>query len=223
MIHLSLAMLIALVSFAGGAAAVLIISRLKSPAAASTAAPATRGANAPISGSAELPAEQSLELHLIFNVLNRVVMALHADERIQDGVAEMAAYLRAWHELQRKPGQTALVQQLSAYWRLSRWLHGQSSDALHIEAHTPDLSSRTLNQIACDLTQVMRDLEGCPKADSSIRLGVETSPSGQRLVTAHVAVSGPAQSAHPALVDLTRGWKSDGRQLNVRLEWPAVG
>ena len=42
-----------------------------------------------------------------------------------------ADYLRAVHELQRQPSQGALVQQLSAYWRLSRWLHGQASEFLN--------------------------------------------------------------------------------------------
>lgn len=210
-----MALTVGLVSFAGGFACASLLGRRRAggPAAADPAATAAEAAPADVAGSGLL-----LELHLVMNVLNRVVMALNANEHVQDGVAEMADYLRASHELQRRPGQNALVNQVSSYWRLSRWLHGRRSDALHLDAQVPDLAPQALYRLCEALTRVLRELEGSPSADVSIRITPDDRAGAGRFAVAQVTVAGVPEGVQATLAASPRGWSRSALQLGTRLE-----
>lgn len=187
--------------------------RLASAAAQVPAAAVASGAQAPTSPSADPAAagsaQASMELHLVLNVMNRVVMGMQHDEHLQDGVSYIADYLRAVHELQRQPSQGALVQQLSAYWRLSRWLHGQASDALHVDAQVPGLSGVQLARCSAVLIRAIRDLETCPRADASMRIAMSGAPG----IALQVTVAGLPAAAQAQLMSSGRDWRQAGTAL----------
>ncbi len=160
-------------------------------------------------GADAAPAQASMELHLVLNVMNRVIMGMQHDEHLQDGVTYIADYLRAVHELQRQPSQNALVQQLSAYWRLSRWLHGQASDALHVDAQAPGLSAAQLARCNAVLIRAIRDLEACPRADAAMRM----ASAGGAGVSLQVNVAGLSAAAQAQLLGGGREWRQSGTAL----------
>lgn len=112
----------------------------------------------------------SLELHLVLNVMNRVVMGLQHDEQLQDGVSHLADYLRSVHEMQRNPSQHTLVQQVTCYWQMSRWVHGQPSDSLHMDLQLPGMSPTLLAKCGTELVRLIRQLESCSRAEAAVRI-----------------------------------------------------
>lgn len=207
MINALLILGVGLMSFAGGLAAAVLYARK-----ASTVAPSP--GPTPASGATPGP----LEMHLVLNVLNRVVMALSTNERAQDGVADLADYLRAADELRRRPSQATLVQQASSYWQLSRWLHGQPSDALQIDAQLPELPAAALARLCQELTEVIRDLEGSRQADMSARVTLEDGPRGTRRAVIQVTVAGLPEPVVARLIASPRGWTRKALQLGRRVD-----
>lgn len=196
-----------LMSFVGGLAAALLYARKANPAAASPS---------PVPALEATPA--TLEMHLVLNVLNRVVMALGTNERAQDGVADLADYLRAADELRRRPSQATMVQQVSSYWQLSRWLHGQPSDSLQIDAQLPELPGRALARLCQELTEVIRDLEGSRQADASARVtAVDANPATRQAVV-QVTVAGLPEPVMARLLASSRGWTRKAQQLSRRVD-----
>lgn len=198
---------VGLMSFVGGLAAALLYARKANPAAASPS---------PVPALEATPA--TLEMHLVLNVLNRVVMALGTNERAQDGVADLADYLRAADELRRRPSQATMVQQVSSYWQLSRWLHGQPSDSLQIDAQLPELPGRALARLCQELTEVIRDLEGSRQADASARVtAVDANPATRQAVV-QVTVAGLPEPVMARLLASSRGWTRKAQQLSRRVD-----
>lgn len=198
---------VGLMSFVGGLAAALLYARKANPAAASPS---------PVPALEATPA--TLEMHLVLNVLNRVVMALGTNERAQDGVADLADYLRAADELRRRPSQATMVQQVSSYWQLSRWLHGQPSDSLQIDAQLPELPGRALARLCQELTEVIRDMEGSRQADASARVtAVDANPATRQAVV-QVTVAGLPEPVMARLLASSRGWTRKAQQLSRRVD-----
>lgn len=201
MINTLACLLFGIVGFAAGVAAAMLRAQARS------AQPAPPADEAPPS---------TLELHLVLNALNRVVLALGADERTQDGVADLADYLRASDELRRRPSLEAMVQAVSGYWRMSRWIHGHPDDSLHMDAQASDLTPATLARLCVELTQVVRDLESCPRANVSVRVTLDES--GPRKAVIHVAAAGVPEAQRLQLAASSRGWSRSAAQLSLRLE-----
>lgn len=139
------------------------------PPAPPSALPAPSPVAAVPPGSAS-PMHASLELHLVLNVMNRVVMGLQHDEQLQDGVSLLADYLRAVHEMQRNPSQHTFVQQATCYWQMSRWVHGQPSDSLHMDLQLPGMSPALLAKCGAELVRLIRQLESCSRAEAAVRI-----------------------------------------------------
>lgn len=198
---------VGLMSFVGGLAAALLYARKATPAAASPS---------PVPAIEATPA--TLEMHLVLNVLNRVVMALGTNERAQDGVADLADYLRAADELRRRPSQATMVQQVSSYWQLSRWLHGQPSDSLQIDAQLPELPGRALARLCQELTEVIRDLEGSRQADASARVTAEDTNPATRQAVVQLTVAGVPEPVMARLLASPRGWTRKAQQLSRRVD-----
>lgn len=190
-------LLAGLVGFAVGAAAVMWIRRPR-PAPVTAAPPAS-----------------TLELHLVLNALNRVVLALGSDERAQDGMADLADYLRASDELRRRPALEPMLEAVSSYWRMSRWIHGRGSDALHLDAQLTDVSPDTLSHLCVALTQAVRDLEACPQAHMSARVMLE-GEADARLAVIQIAVAGVPAAQQAQLAASPRGWQRSATQLSLR-------
>lgn len=164
----------------------------------------------------------TLELHLVLNALNRVVLALGPDERTQDGVADLADYLRASDELRRRPSLNAMLQAVSSYWRMSRWIHGRPSDSLHIDSQTPELSPATLDRLCIELTQSIRDLESSPQANVSARLTMDETAGAGRIAVIQIAVAGVPEPHQLNLAASSRGWNRSAAQLSLRQEVDAT-
>ena len=196
-------LLTGLIGFTSGLVAMLLWVR---------AQPRTAGA------PAEATPASTLELHLVLNALNRVVLALGTDERTQDGVADLADYLRASDELRRRPSQEAMLQAVSSYWRMSRWIHGRPTDSLHLDAQAPDLSPGTLARVCVELTQAVRDLESCPQANVSARVTLEDASGAGRRAVVQVAVAGVPEAQQVHLASSSRGWSRSAAQLSLRQE-----
>ncbi|RTL41580.1 MAG: hypothetical protein EKK53_13420 [Burkholderiales bacterium] len=190
-------LLVGLLGFAAGAAAMLFWKSSR-----------------PVPTAPAMPSS-TLELHLVLNALNRVVLALGADERAQDGVADLADYLRSSDELRRRPRPEAMLEAVSSYWRMSRWLHGRPTDSLHLDAQLADASPATLSQICIELTQAIRDLESCPQANVSARVGLE-GEANARTALIQIAVAGVAPAQQAQLASLPRGWSRSAAQLSLR-------
>lgn len=208
---------VALLSFVGGAAAAWLLRR-QPPAAA--AAPI-----APVPGTPPASAGAPLEMHLVLNVLNRVVMALGANEQAQEGVAELADYLRAADDMRRRPGPASMVRQSTAYWRLSRWLHGQPADLLRIEpeAALQGLPAAALAEACRELTDLIRELEPARRVDLVARLALEgRGPASLRLVI-QVSATGVDEAIQRRLGASPGRWTLDTGQLSRRLELPTTG
>lgn len=199
MINTLACLLVGILGFAAGAAAALLWKR-------SQAAP-------PV----DTTPSSTLELHLVLNALNRVVLALGSDERAQDGVADLADYLRASDELRRRPRLEPLLEAVSSYWRMSRWIHGRTSDALHLDAQLPEVSPATLAHLCVALTQAIRDLEACPQADLSARLTLEDAAQG-RVAVIQLVVAGVPAAQQTQLTGSARGWTRSAAQLSLRQE-----
>lgn len=197
MINTLVCLLVGILGFAAGAAAVLLWRRT------------------PAAPPPDTSPSSTLELHLVLNALNRVVLALGTDERAQDGVADLADYLRASDELRRRPRLEALLEAVSSYWRMSRWIHGRASDALHLDAQLPEASPATLAHVCVALTQAIRDLEACPQADLSARLTLEGAADG-RVVVIQLAVAGVPPAQQTQLTASNRGWNRSAAQLSLR-------
>lgn len=199
MINTLACLLIGLIGFAAGVAGARLWARSR-----------TEPATDPTPSS-------TLELHLVLNALNRVVLALVTDEQAQDGVADLADYLRASDELRRRPSLEAMLQAVSSYWRMSRWIHGRPTDSLHIDAQAPDLTPATLARVCVELTQAVRDLEACPQANVSARVTLEQPASG-RIAIIQIAVAGVPEAQQIQLATSPRGWSRSAAQLSLRQE-----
>lgn len=199
MINPLVSLLVGLIGFAAGAAAVMLWKR---PAPSFTP---------------DAPPASTLELHLVLNALNRVVLALGTDERAQDGVADLADYLRASDELRRRPALEPMLEAVSSYWRMSRWIHGRASDSLHLDAQLGEVSPATLSRLCVELTQAIRDLEGCPQANVSARVTLEGTATG-RMAVIQMTVAGVPQAQQTNLTTTARGWQRSAAQLSLRQE-----
>lgn len=191
-------LLVGILGFAAGAAAMLLWKSSRTAAAPGAMPPST------------------LELHLVLNALNRVVLALGTDERAQDGVADLADYLRASDELRRRPRPDAMLEAVSSYWRMSRWIHGRPTDSLHLDAQLADASPTTLSLLCVEMTQAIRDLESCPQANLSARITLD-GEGQQRTAVIQLAVAGVAPAQQTQLASSPRGWSRSATQLSLRL------
>lgn len=192
-------LLAGLIGFAAGAAAMMLWKR------------------SPASPAPCLPPASTLELHLVLNALNRVVLALGTDERAQDGVADLADYLRASDELRRRPAVEPMLEAVSSYWRMSRWIHGRASDSLHLDARLGEVSPATLGHLCVELTQAIRDLEACPQANVSARVTLEGAAAA-RVAVIQMAVDGVPAAQQTGLASSARGWQRSAAQLSLRQE-----
>lgn len=221
MTHTLLTLAIGLLAFIAGMAVARLFLRPGGAAVAAAsepAAPATNNASDVDAGGGA-----PVEMHLVLNVLNRVVMSLNTNEHAQDGVADLADYLRAADEMRRRPSQDALVRQVNAYWQLSRWLHGQHTDALRIDAQVPGLPTSTLARLCRELTDTIRDLEPARQADLSARVGIDATGPGGRRAVIHAVASSVTEAVQARLEASPRGWSRTAQQLSRRVDFPIDG
>lgn len=162
--------------------------------------------------------ELGLEMHLVLNVLNRVVMALNDNESTQDGVADLADYLRAAADLQRRPSQGSLVKAVTSYWRLNRWVHGHRGDALHFDAQAPGMPPEKFIQCGAALTQLIRDLEPIRRLDVSMRLTAARAGSAAGGATVVVTVANLSSSGEPVLERTGRRWDREEDKWSLQLD-----
>ncbi len=74
-----------------------------------------------------------LDVHLCLNALSRLCIALSEDERAQDGVEALGAYVVASHKATQSAASARLRETqnaVDAHWRLNCWLRGERAPAL---------------------------------------------------------------------------------------------
>lgn len=224
MTHHLLTLAVGLIAFIGGMAVARLLARSRAAASVPPLQPAASAApTPPRAGDVDAGGGAPVEMHLVLNVLNRIVMALNANEHAQDGVADLADYLRAVDEMRRRPSQEALTRQVNAYWQLSRWLHGQPTDAFRLDAQLPGMPAMTLARLCRELTETIRDLEPARQADLAARLAIDDAGPGGRQVVVHAVAANVAEAVQVRLQGSPRGWSRSGQQLSRRVDFPADG
>lgn len=218
MTHNLLTLVIGLLAFIAGMAVSRLFLRPRQAAVAASRQPAAPAANS--ASDVDAGGGAPVEMHLVLNVLNRVVMSLNTNEHAQDGVADLADYLRAADEMRRRPSQDALTRQVNAYWQLSRWLHGQRSDALRIDTQVAGLPPSTLARLCRELTETIRDLEPARQADLAARVGIDAAGPGGRRAVIHAVAANVTEAVQARLEASPRGWSRAAQQLSRRVDFP---
>lgn len=128
----------------------------------------------------------AMELHAIFNVLNRLAMTM-PHEHEQDAVDRLSQYLRAHHRFARPApaeGASAVEDAVGHYWWLTRWLAADEGErgaglewawqpgALELAGDSPELAQA--------IEQGLRQFEGLAVAGLHIGIGIDKACDGIR-------------------------------------------
>lgn len=157
-----------------------------------------------------------LEAHLVFNVLNRLAIALMANERSQEGAALLGDYLRASILLQRQPDLAGAESTIRAYWSLMRWNHAVTPETLAWEVSGTFPADRC-EELTLDMTNTLRKLEDFDF--QSVKVLVNggqpiDAPLGYSVVVTGLQDAGFVESK-------LGGWIAHGPNLRVDVSLPA--
>jgi hypothetical protein len=159
----------------------------------------------------------SLELHLVCNVLNRIVASAGIDESASEAVEDLADYLRASQELSRT-GPDALARNVTSYWRMSRWLHGDCRDRLEFNPVSNKLTPATAMKAAAAVIQSIRSLELTPRAHVIVHVSPLERHDGPVSVSVEITVSGVDEACMQYLCSSQCSWSRSGAQLCLQID-----
>ena len=216
-------MLLSLVFIAGMTLGGLVVwawERSRRPVDAPTTAPVRIASSALGAATAlQAPPPFPVEIHLVLNVLNRLVMVVSRDEHAQEGIAALADYLSALSRLRAnsKPGDPETgAAPVEAYLRLAEWQHGGKPVALTWSVTGVVKSPAGLWYLIDAVQQTLRGIEGLRVSAIDVDVQLDDDAASGSAQSAAIRIRAdeiPAEEATVATAParaLQRGWERPG-------------
>lgn len=188
-----------------------------------SAAPAAHAAgNAPACTPRDALPPFPVEIHLVLNVLNRLVMALSRDEHAQEGAAALADYLAALSRMRSNATQddpANATKPIEMYWRMSEWQHRGEPAVFNWASNGTLTAPAGVWTLIDEVQQTLRGLEGLKVSDVAIDVQLDERPGAAQAATLIMRATelAPVDAGDAAPRQLQRGWERGAAgQLSVR-------